>query len=42
MSHKIEETLAMGVGLIFEDLRMEEHHFHWVLLGVGLTLNVDY
>ena len=33
----------MGVGLVFEaNLRTEEHVSHWILQGVGLTLNVDY
>jgi dynein heavy chain len=34
---------AMGTGLVFEaDLRTKEHPSHWVLQGVGLTMNIDF
>ena len=33
---------AMGVGLVFEaDLTTNVHESHWILQGVGLTLNTD-
>lgn len=34
---------AMGVGYVFQaNLQTQEHPSHWVLMGVALTLNVDY
>lgn len=33
----------MGVGYVFQaNLRTEEHPSHWILMGVAMTLNVDY
>jgi dynein heavy chain len=38
----VRQTLAMGVGLVFEaDLSTSEHSSHWVLQGVALCLNID-